>query len=129
MRFDFEDLPQKELKDFRDRAAFLYLTGVFPTHLRDKYTRMLVQIARHPSGCSILDAKAGVFALNDAPAIKLDLENHVMVRKVHDYEGQGWTMVRSRGPNARRSYKKIFMKRGAARAVVQSDGSVLDDWE
>lgn len=143
MSEDFEDLPnavkailerpkEKAFADLRDRVAYVYVTGCFPSHLRAEANELLRCATEGSFGLPALDRRGGPFNVLQPVAIRLDLDAHPMVAKVRQKIDEGFEIVASRGVNARRPFGKIFLRRGkgsqATEIAVKSDGSVLDHW-
>lgn len=143
MNDDFEDLPnsvtailerpkEKAFVDLRDRVAYVYVTGCFPSHLRAEANELLRCVTKGSHGPSALDGRGGVFCVLQPVATRLDLEGHPMVAKVRRKIDEGFKIVVSRGANTRRPFGNIFLRRGkgsdAVEITVKSDGSVLDHW-
>ena len=122
----------KEYNDLRDRAAYVYVTGTFPTHLRPlsvSLLRMITRLSRKPVS---LDGRSGSQKLNEKTAQALSLASHPMVMKVLELVQDDWKIFYQREATERRPYSKIPMYRieGATtlRITVQVDGSILDGW-
>ncbi len=124
-----EDNRSKEYKDLRDRAAYMYITGTHPSHLRTFFTRALSMISRMHNAPSSFDGRSGSLKLDEDMVRRLGLDLHPMVEKVRDYIRDGWRIRVSRGPNSRKPYTKIFLTKGNLQHTVQIDGSVLDHWD
>ncbi len=122
------DPKSKEFKDLRDRAAYMYITGNHPSHLRTFFTQALTLVSKMHNAPVSLDGLSGVLKLNDDVAEKLNLPNHPMVLKVKQHVADGWRIKPSRGPNARKPYTKVFMYKEQQQITVQIDGSILDHW-
>lgn len=118
----------KEFKDFRDRAAYMHITGTHPSHLRTFFTQALSMVSKMHNNPVSMDGFSGALKLNDDVASKLDLSQHPMVMKTRAYVANGWRIKSSREPNARKPYTKIFLHKGPSRITVQCDGSTLDHW-
>ncbi len=123
---------QKPFSDLRDRAAFIFITGCMPTHLRAETYDLLRLVTQMSRGATSLDGRHGTFVVIEEIATRLHLEDHPMVTKVRRFIDKSYLINVSRGHNSRRPYSKIFLsRRGDARhasITVQRDGSVLDDW-
>lgn len=123
---------EKPYKDLQDRAAYMYVTGCFPTHLRGAASEWLRLVSTPSRSPSALDGRGGVMSILQPVATRLGLEMHPMVEKVREKVAQGCTITASRGPHARRPYGKVFLSRriadGEDRIAVKIDGSVLDHW-
>lgn len=113
---------------FRDRAAYLHVTGILPTHLRPA-AREALQSASAPSSSS---TRCGTWlkAFDLKPEVQeaLDIESHPMVSMVQSLLEEGWVIQPSPGGRKRRPFGKVFLKRGRERRVVQQDGSLLLSW-
>lgn len=118
----------KLFNDFRDRAAYVLVTGIFPTHLRSTFTQALSLVVTASATPTSLDGLSGVLGVNDDAASRLRLDEHPMVRKARALVAEGYRIRASRGPNSRRSFTKVFMHKGQSRLTVQVDGSFLDGW-
>ncbi len=119
---------RQKLENFRDQAAFVYLTGIMPTHLRSEANRKInaaCQVSERNTCCG---GWRKAFDLRPEVIEALDMLNHPMVRAVEALVSEGWSIQSSRGVNVRRPYTKIFLKRADERRVVQRDGSLLMDW-
>lgn len=120
----------KEYKDLRDRAAYMFITGTYPSHLRTFFTRALSVISKLHNAPVSLDGRSGNLQVDPVIAGKLELDTHPMVVKVRQYIKDGWRIQVSRGANERKPYTKVFMfHRRGDHVTVQIDGSVLDHWE
>lgn len=126
----------KEFIDFRDRAAYVYITGAFPTHLRTRFTALLRGVTTHRREPTGLDGRVGTVKLDAEAIARLDLESHPMVRKVKGYIQQGYRIqtLRGRSITVRRPFSKIYLfreEKGIAldHITVQIDGSVKDHWD
>jgi uncharacterized HAD superfamily protein len=124
---------EKPYKDLRDRVAFMYITGCFPSHLRETASHWLRLVSTPSRSLSALDGQGGVMAVLQPVAIRLALEDHPMVAKARAKIADGYRITASRGPNARRPFGKIFLSRRGVtreeRIAVKIDGSVLDHWK
>lgn len=124
----------KEYQDLRDRAAYVYVTGSFPTHLRTLMTGLLRKITRYSRQPVSLDGRAGSTQVEQENVERLGLAMHPMVRKTKEFLAMGYAIQTQRGPNERRPYSKVFLYRrlragGLERVTVQADGSVKAGWE
>jgi hypothetical protein len=119
---------RQKMANFRDQAAFVFLTGIMPTHLRSEASRKLVDACQVVQGNTCCGAWRKAFDLKPEVIAALDLINHPMVRAVEALVSEGWFIQSSRGINARRPFAKIFLKRDDKRRAVQRDGSILFDW-
>lgn len=119
----------KEFKDLRDRAAYMFITGTHPSHLRVFFTQALSLVSKMHNAPQSMDGLSGALKLNDDIVERLDLRAHPMVLKVREYVSNGWRIKTSRGPNARKPYTKVFLFKGQQQITVQIDGSILDHWD
>lgn len=122
----------KDFVDLRDRAAYVYCTGTFPTHLRS-YMMSLLRIATHYQLKPVaLDGRSGSMELTPEIVKALDLDHHPMVARVRDFVEDGYKIFFQRELNERRPFSKVLMYRKDGRnmhkLIVQSDGSILDGW-
>ena len=122
------DPKSKEFKDLRDRAAYMYITGTHPSHLRTFFTQALALVSKMHNNPVSLDGLSGALKLEDEVVQELDLPNHPMVLKATRYVRDGWRIKPSRSPNARKPYTKVLLYKGQQQLTVQIDGSVLDHW-
>lgn len=118
----------KEFNDLRDRAAYMFITGGYPSHLRVFFTQALKLVSKMHNEPQSLDGLSGALKLNDEIVLKLNLGTHPMVTKVQLYVRDGWRIKSSRGANARKPYTKVFLSKGDERVTIQVDGSILDHW-
>lgn len=123
------DPRSKEFNDLRDRAAYMFITGTHPSHLRTFFTRVLTLISKMHNKPVSLDGRSGNLKMDELIASKLNLPSHPMVVKVQEYVNDGWRIRVSRGPNARKPFTKVFLHRGKDEEVtVNLDGYVKDSW-
>jgi hypothetical protein len=127
------DKDSKDFDDLRDRAAYVYVTGSYPTHLRSYMTSLLAKITRYSRNPVSLDRRLGSMAVDETRATQLGLDEHPMVTKVRDFIKAGYRIQLSRDDETtRRPYTKVFLWRrarhGLERITVQRDGSVKDGW-
>jgi hypothetical protein len=122
----------KEYQDFRDRAAYVYATGTFPTHLRRFFTALLAKATRYQRHPVSLDSQFGSMKITPQVARALKLEEHPMIRKAREYVNQGYRIRVARELTARRPYSKLFLyaraRTGTKQVTVQADGSVKEGW-
>lgn len=123
----------KEFEDLRDRAAYVYVTGTFPTHLRKYFTAILQGITRYSRSPVSLDRRIGSMQLTEDMIVQLGLTDHPMVRKAKHFIDQGYQIQVGFSMKARRPFGKVQMfkntKAGVSeRVTVQADGSVNEGW-
>lgn len=117
-----------------DRAAYVYITGNLPSHLRPWATRALVQITREYPRPTSLDGLHGHRQLKEDAIRDLRLNEHDMVGAVRQRVEEGYRIKPSRGHNTRRGYSKIFMFRplpdGAMhdQITVTLEGAIKRGW-
>lgn len=109
--------------DVRDRAAFVHLTGVFPTHLRAGYSSILAAITDH-----FRQVGKGPMAMSATAIRELHLEDHPMVVEVQRLLGDGWRIVPTHMDGNRRNFWKVYLARRDERMIVQGDGSTKRGW-
>ena len=123
----------KTRADVRDRAAYVYVTGQFPSHLRANYMGILRAVTASFAKPVAMDGRSGSMRLADAAVTDLDLENHPLVKTVRSKIADGFLIQPSRGLQARRPFGKIFMYRpkegGNDLIVVTSEGATKDNWD
>lgn len=127
-----KDRDSKDFQDLRDRAAYVYCTGTFPTHLRT-FMMSLLRIATHYQLKPVaLDGRSGSMELTPEVRAALDLEDHPMVSRVRDFVEDGYKIFFQRDLSERRPYSKVLLykkeRSGIHKIVVQADGSILDGW-
>jgi len=123
----------KTRNDIRDRAAYVYITGQFPSHLRGNTMGILRAITASFSRSTALDGRNGAMKLTSEVVNDLDLENHPMVKEVRAKVDEGFLIQQSRGIHARKPFTKVFMyRRGRGHTdqiTVNLDGSVKRSWD
>ena len=128
----------KMRQDVRDRAAYVYNTGQFPTHLRQNYTGVLRAVTSYFRKPVSLDGRTGSVLLDKGVVRDLALEEHPMVQAVRERIAEGYQIQPSRGisgSKARRAFWKVFMfkKDDATGTVdmvtVHGDGAVKKGWD
>jgi hypothetical protein len=97
---------RKAYLDFRDRAAYVFVTGAFPTHLRPESVRLLRNITQFSK---TQDAEMGSVRILPKFVEDLDLTNHPMVREVRRYQAKGWIVSVSPHPDARRPFGRVWI--------------------
>lgn len=127
------DPATKEYTDLRDRAAYVYATGTFPTHLRTYFTSLLRAVTRYSRKPVSLDGRTGSMQVLPENIQALNLDQHPMVKKVRDYISKGYHIQVAQDVRARRPYSKVFLFKkepgGHTDLVtVQVDGSIKDGW-
>ncbi|WP_417463163.1 hypothetical protein [Kordiimonas sp.] len=124
----------KFFSDMIDRSAYVYVTGLYPSHLRATYTDVLRQITRPFTKPSSLDSRSGHVILRPEVVQDMQLEKHAMIREVRRKIRQGFLIEPSRGFGTRRNYSKIFMFKlnvdnlPYEPCTINIDGSVKQGW-
>lgn len=117
-----------------DRAAYMFVTGTYPSHLRSKAQNVLTQISHdfpHPVS---LDGRIGRRKLDDDAVRDLGLENHDMVKTVRDKVSQGYRIELGREGSNRRGFSKVFMFKWdpypthREEITVTVEGAIKDGW-
>lgn len=105
---------------FRDRAAYMYIVGEFPSHLRKDALGFLRKISVNFRMPTSLDGRLGSRKILDEVAEHLQLEQHKLVQEVRDHIRRGYFIQASLGFGKRKNYGKVFMfKMGASNAVIE----------
>lgn len=118
--------------DVRDRTAFVYITGSFPTHLRRNYNAILRAVTQYFRTPTALDHRAGNIGVTDKVVEDLKLDEHPMVIGVRRFLKDGYVIQPARHTVSRRPYSKVFMYHkddASQRVTVQVDGSVKEGWD
>lgn len=113
---------------FRDRAAYLHVTGIMPTHLRPAAREALQSASERSSSTTRCGTWLKAFELKPEVQQAFEIERHPMVSMVQRLVEEGWVIQPSPGGRMRRPFGKVFLKRGEERRVVQQDGSLLLYW-
>jgi hypothetical protein len=119
----------------RDRAAFVLVTGIFPSHLRRTYTDFLRHITRYSRKPTSLDGRTGNLKICEDVVAHLELERHTMVAEVRSYMRRRYLVQSSRGIGTRRNFGKIYMFRLNSdnlicdRITVKGDGATKYGWD
>lgn len=125
---------EKFHNDMRDRAAYVYVTGLLPSHLRATYTAALRQVCRPYRRPTSLDGRSGHLLLDPEVVTDLHLEHHPMVQEVRRQIRLGCLIQPSRGVGTRRNFNKIFLfrldagNRPSAPVTINGDGSRKTGW-
>jgi len=119
--------------DVRDRAAYVYVTGQFPSHLRSNTMGILRAVTASFTKPVSLDGRSGSIKLTSAVVQDLELEKHPMVMEVRSRIDAGFVIQPSRGLQSRKPFGKVFMHRrkrtGVDMITVNADGSVKNSWD
>lgn len=124
----------------RDRAAYVFITGTFPTHLRELQTSVIREITTYSKIPTSLDGKLGNFRIKQEVIDDLKPEEHPMVQMVRRYLDEGWSIALKRPRSTRRPFSKVFIwkkvpakegskKRVTSMLTVQIDSSVKPGWD
>lgn len=118
----------------RDKAAYIHVTGYFPSHLRQHSIDALKPMTRFFRRPTSLDGRVGHICLRDEVVADLEIGSHPLVRKVQEKIAQGYLIRPSRGQGTRRNFWKIFMFKQNVDGVlfgpitVQNDTSIKEGW-
>jgi hypothetical protein len=115
-------------QNLRDRSAYVYLTGSYPSHLRTLTTRRLTLMMSKTPLPDGTPAPPGGLHLLPEYADRLGLEAHPMVRKVREHQEDGYRIRLSLGPNERKPYGKVLVFKDEVQRTINIDGSVKDGW-
>jgi hypothetical protein len=118
----------RHFRDLRDRAAYVFVTGTFPTHLRVFFTRVLAVVSTTEMAASTFAGRAGSLTVAPAIAMRLGLTVHPMVVKVREYVERGYRIRISKGANERKPYYKVWVFKGEDQRTIKFDGSILEGW-
>ena len=125
-----EDRESKEFHDFRDRTAYMFCTGAFPTHLRTHFTALLRNASKYIGRPASLDGRVGNMHLDPEVVRELGLDDHPMVKKTREFINKGYRIVLAQSLKDRRPFSKVrLIGRGGERITVQIDGSLKDIWD
>lgn len=125
-----DDRNSKEYADFRDRAAYMFCTGAYPTHLRTHFTALLRAVSRYQGKPASLDGRIGNMHLDPSVAQELGLDDHPMVRKTREFVTKGYRIVLAQSLKDRRPFSKVrLIGPGGDKVTVQIDGSLKDVWD
>jgi len=117
----------RPFRRLRDHAAYMLLTGTYPSHLWPYSTRLLVLISANAPGA--LAHSAGAVRLIDPEiAEALGLANHPMVEAVREHLAQGYRIRVSQGPNERKPYSKVWLFKAGEEITIQIDGTRTQGW-
>jgi hypothetical protein len=126
------DPESRNYQELRDRAAYVYCTGIYPTHLRQLMMGFLRIATRTQVQPVALDGRSGSIAVTPEVAKALDLDSHAMVSRARDYVEEGYKLFFNHKATDRRPYSKVLLYKKSGknihRIVVQADGSVLEGW-
>lgn len=118
--------PNSEMfKDLRNRAAYMYITGCYPTHLRPFYTGALTEMRRY----SHLEARNGGYGFEPAFIEGLELDDHPMVVRARELASRGWSLRDPLRGSQRRSFQKIHLSRGERKVSVRITGETVLGWQ
>lgn len=119
------DRASSEWNDLRDRAIFVHVRGIQPTHLRSATTRLLVAISCVRRGC--VGEMPACFQIADEFVRMLELDHHPMGRKVEQLKSLGWKLAPYPHGTHRRGFAKILMRNDDDQYCwVKTDGAVRD---
>jgi hypothetical protein len=124
------DPEHPEYQDLRDRAAYVLVTGSYPTHLRNLMNSLLRKLTRYSRQPVSLDGRIGSMRLDQEAIERLDLEAHPMVRKTKEFLGKGYRIQVAKDLRARRPFSRIKLLHPVTKdqIIVQADGSIREGW-
>lgn len=127
------DTSSKDYADLRDRAAFVFVTGTLPTHLRTTMTGLLRSMSQVRQEPTALDGLTGSIKLEPHCARSLRVENHPMVEKVKEFIAEGYFVAATRELKSRRPFSRVFLYRESGGEVfkmtVHSNGAIREGWD
>lgn len=118
----------------RDRAAYIFVTGIFPSHLRPETVQALRPMTKRFRRPPSLDGRSGWAMLHDDVVENLEINLHPMVQKVREKIAEGYLIQPSLGYGTRRNFSKIYMfklnadKVPYGRITINGDASVKEGW-
>lgn len=123
----------KARDDIRARAAYVYVTGKFPSHLRQNYKGVLRAFTATFARPASLDGRSGSIKVTSDVVKELDLENHPMVVAVRSKINKGFMIQPDRGRGRRRPYRLVFLYKRLRNGVVErititDEGAVKEGW-
>lgn len=122
-------------EEIADRAAFVLITGIFPSHLRIKSADILRQITSYYRRPTSIDCRSGRLRLNPDAVRDLRLNDLPIVKVVREKVSQGNKIQPSRGLGERRNYGKIYMFKPnpnniiTAKITVTIEGAIKQGWD
>ncbi len=128
---------RKDYADLKDRLAYVYIHGSYPTHLRTWFTKLINMATNTTVEPAALDGAGGAVKVSERVAQQLNLEHHPMVMMVRRYVRDGWRIARSREEHTdRRPYSRVFLyrrvkaARGTAmqKLTVYVNGAEREGW-
>ena len=124
---------QRFRENARDRAAYAYITGAFPTHLRERQNDFIRTITTVSRSSTSLDGNSGRLRIGPDIIDDLQLEVHPMMALVRRKLNEGWSVRLARMWASRRPYSKVYLFRqgagGMESITVQLDGSTKEGWD
>jgi hypothetical protein len=122
------DRDSRTYQDLRDRAAYLYIMGSFPSSLGNYMATLLTLVSRSVQAPSALDGSTGRTQVDREMAERLQLEQHPMVRRAQMLIAEGYGIDSVAAQADTRPYGRIYMRhrKTAHPIVVLIDGSVCE---
>ncbi len=114
----------KAFADLRDRTAYMYVTGAYPTNMRPFFTGALTVLSE-PCRAS---GRVGPFLIDSSAIHTLNLRRHPMVVEARRLLSEGWRLVVSFGANHRRPYGNLYFACGQQRLTVNAEGWAKPGW-
>jgi hypothetical protein len=122
-------------REARDRVAYVYVTGVPPSHLRAKQESFVGQVTTVCHGHSRMDGKRAHLKVADEVVRHLQLEAHALVRMAHAKIGDGYLIELRPRHTLRRNFWRLYMYKltldGIAydKIEIHNNGSVKSGWD
>lgn len=134
--FASEMIPGEKLhQDISDRAAYMFITGCYPSHLRSKATGILRQITHDYRRPTSIDDRKGNRMLFEDAIRDLRLNSHEMVKAAREKVSQGYVIEPNRGMGTRRGFSKVFMFKKLPSQMIYDkititlEGAVKQGWD
>jgi len=114
----------KDFADLRDRVAYMFVTGAYPTGLRPFFTGALNVLSKSYAASD----RFGPLQIDCSAIYTLDLQSHPMVAEGRRLMSEGWRLVVSLGPNRRRPYCNLYFTREGDRLSLNAEGWIKPGW-
>lgn len=124
----------RDYLDARDRLAYTYITGIFPTHLQSLMQTLLVRLTSYQRTPAAIDGNGGSLKVGDETIDHYELKTHPMVLKVRECIAQGFRVHQNRDIKGkeRKPFSKVFLSRatpaGVEKLTVNIDGYTKNSW-
>ncbi|MCO6416082.1 hypothetical protein JYK14_07845 [Siccirubricoccus sp. KC 17139] len=128
-----DPMERKEFHDLRDRAAYVAVTGAFPTHLRPHSVRLLRQAVEYSRTPTAIDGDSGALTVRPDVRRRLRLDEHPMVVAAKRFVAEGYRIAVAREPTARRPFGRAWLylpldETRAVRVTVHANGAAAEGW-